>query len=87
MIATDVLTEPEEFLKFLLESEAHSELHLARVPGAGDAAEVRTSEDAVRHIEIRAIEKVEDLPSQFEPSIGLRRGDRCKRHGRDQSRA
>src|SRR5262245_64803705 len=51
---------------FSSERQLHAELHLPRLLRTEDAAEVWRSEDAVRHVEICAVEEVEDFPARFE---------------------
>src|SRR5262245_53546275 len=60
-----VLSQPRGATR--LEDELGAELHLTRRTGAEDPPEVRREGDTVRHVEVRAIEQIEDLPPELEP--------------------
>ena len=45
-----------------LERQLHPKLHLPRLLRAEDASEIRRAEDPVRHVEICAVEQIEDFP-------------------------
>lgn len=55
-----------EIVALDLEKKLDAELHLARRLGAKDPSEVGCEGDAVRHVEIHAIQQVEHLPSKLQ---------------------
>jgi hypothetical protein len=48
------------------ETDARAQLHLARILRAEDASEVGVAENAVRQVEVGAVEQVEDFPAELE---------------------
>src|SRR5215213_4862766 len=54
------------FLRALLPREAYAELHIARIVRGGDHPRSHVIDVSVRLSEIRRVEQVEDLRSEFE---------------------
>src|SRR5262249_45481648 len=53
----------------LSKQEFHAKLHLSRWLRTEDASEIWGERNAVRDVEIHRIQKVVDLPSEFEPPV------------------